>query len=347
MKKTRLLGKITISFLLSSMIFAISSNTSAQPISCTSKVFDLSAPGTPFFRDKPLHNGTVLQSFAFDNVHKHTYVVQLTAGGIQLPGEPAPVSGANRSLNGDLTLTKLDSEGNELGHMYLKGFGHGVQIGLETHGETAYIWSETDSVAEGKEGWGTKLARFPFNDGAIMTPDSPELEKHQLIQGADRTTVNIDSANNLLTMRYRLNGSFYFALYNLQDVKQKVYKPIADVEQPSMGTFQGFASFGRHLYLLEGNAYGASGSVEPYGNTYITSVDWFTSKTVDKKLFTGGNDLTYREPEGMGVRIPDIKHPRKAQLSVGFASNFTPNRLANIYYLDRLISEKKINGSNN
>lgn len=71
------------------------------------KMFDLSAQPTELVHDKALQNGTVLQSFAFDNVNKHIYTVQLMAGGLKLPGESAAVSGADRNLNGDLALTQL------------------------------------------------------------------------------------------------------------------------------------------------------------------------------------------------------------------------------------------------
>jgi hypothetical protein len=245
-------------------------------------------------------------------------------------------------LNGDLTLTKLDISGNKLGYMFLKGFGHGVQIGVETVGDEAYLWTETDSVAEGKDGWGTKITRFKFENEKILTPSSPELEKHQLVEGADRTTVNIDEANGLLTMRYRKDGAFHFGVYALEDVKRNQYKPLADVLQPVLGTFQGFASYGGYLYLLEGNAYGSPGSVAPTGNTYITAVDLNTGDVVDKQLISAGDTLSFREPEGLAIRIPNAKHPHKAELSIGFASNFTPARLANIYSLDRLLPVEAI-----
>lgn len=324
------------------MLPFFSAGISAEKSPLKSKMFDLSEPATELIRDKALHNGTVLQSFAFDNVNQHIYVVQLMAGGQQLPGESAPVSGANRDKNGDLTLTKLDLAGNELGYMFLKGFGHGVQIGVETVGETAYLWTETDSVTEGSSGWGTQLARFPFENGKIMTPSSPELEKHRLIEGADRTTVNIDPANGLLTMRYRKDGAFRFGVYALEQVKRREYVPVADVPQPAVGTFQGFASYGGYLYLLEGNSYGSTGSVPPMGNTYITAVDLNTGEVADKQLISAGDTLSFREPEGMAIRLPDMKHPQKAELSFGFASDFTPKRLANIYSLDRLLPQQAI-----
>lgn len=307
-----------------------------------SKMFDLSDPATQLVQDTELHNGTVMQSFAVDDVNKRMYVLQLMAGGQQLPDESGPVTGAQRDKNGDLTLTQLDLAGNKLGYMFLKGFGHGVQMGVETVGNTTYLWTETDSVTEGSSGWGTQLARFPFETGKILTPDSDELEKHQLIEGVDRTTVNIDQANGLLTMRYRQDGAFRFGVYELEKVKREQYTPIADVAQPSVGTFQGFASYGGYLYLLEGSAYGTSGSVAPTGNTYITAVNLSTGKVADKRLISAGTDLTFREPEGMAVRIPDPKHPQKAELCFGFASSFTPLRLANVFSVDRLLPEQAI-----
>jgi hypothetical protein len=327
-----------------SLFSVIPANADAKRPVLHSKTFDLAAVGKELIRDKALHNGTVQQSFAFDNVNKHIYVVQLMAGGQQLPGEAAPVSGTQRGKDGDLTLTKLDFEGNELGYMFLKGFGHGVQIGVEVdESGTPYLWTETDSVAEGNDGWGTQLARFQFDNGAILTPESPQLEKHRLIEGVDRTTVNIDPANETLTMRYRDSDKvFHFALFDLDQVNQGNYEPIADVLQPQLGTFQGFASYGEYLYLLEGNAYGSSGSAAPDGNTYITSVNWNNGKVVDKELFLGGTSLSFREPEGLAIRIPDTRHPHKAQLGVGFASNFTPNRWGNIYYIDQLVPEESL-----
>ncbi|MFD0959919.1 phage baseplate protein [Paenibacillus chungangensis] len=305
-----------------------------------SKVFNLAGGTSELMRGKALHNNTVMQSLAFDNVNGHVYIVQLMAGGQQLPDEPAPVSGSVRARNGDLTLTQLDLAGNELGHMFLRGFGHGVQIGVEsTEDGRTYLWTESDSVTEGKDGWGTQLARFAFDNGAIYDPGSPQLEKFRLKQGVDRTTVTIDQAHGLLTMRYRENGTFRFGVYRLEDIANDSFTPIADVPQPSMGTFQGFASYGGYLYVLEGNAYGSNGSTVPLGNTYITSVDLNTGEVVQRERITGSSDILFREPEGMAISIPDMRHPHKAQLSFGFASTVSEtnkSKLANVLYLDEL-----------
>jgi hypothetical protein len=308
----------------------------------TSGRFDLTAPSTELIREKDLHNNTVLQSFAFDNDNQHIYTVQLMSGGQQMPGESAPVSGSARALNGDLCVTKLDLSGNIISYMYLKGFGHGVQIGVEPgvgqKGQpVAYLWTEVDAVNDGTNGWGTQLARFPFTDGAVVTPNTPWLEKHQIVPGADRTTVNIDTVHGLLTMRYRLNGVFHFGVYDLAEVKQNRYVSLADVLQPALSyDFQGFTSFGSYLYLLEGTAYGTSGSVSPDGNTYITCVDLNTGSVTDRQLTKAGYTLDYREPEGMAIQIPDRNNPNAARLSFGFASGASGARKASIYYKDVL-----------
>jgi hypothetical protein len=299
--------------------------------------FALSEPATALIKDKALINSTVLQSFAFDNVNQHIYLVQLIESGRQLPGESQPVIYQDRLSNGDLAVTKLDFSGNILGHMYLKGFGHGVSIGVEPVGDTAYLWTETDAVKSSTtaESFGSQLARFKFDNEKILTKDSPELEKHRLIENSGNTTVNIDSTEGLLLLRYNKAGVFYFSVYPLEEVKQKKYTPISTVQQPKMGTFQGFTFYGNYLYLLEGNRYGVANSPRPTGNTFITSVDIKTGNIVEKQLITAAADMIYREPEGMSILIRDIKQPQKAELGFGLVSGQTDARLVNIYTLNR------------
>jgi hypothetical protein len=193
------------------------------------------------FTGRPLHDATVIQSLAFDNRNRHVYAVQLMAGGRQLPGESAPVSGATRALNGDLCLTRLDLAGNELGHMYLTGFGHGVQIGAEPVGSSAFLWTEVDSVADDRvNGWGTRLARFRFADGAILSPTSPDVRRMQLVPGSDRTTCGIDPTSGRLVMRYRVDSVFRYGLFDLDQVQRNRFTPLADVVQPALSySFQG------------------------------------------------------------------------------------------------------------
>ncbi|NGP45247.1 Tat pathway signal sequence domain protein [Bacillaceae bacterium SIJ1] len=325
-----------------SLLFLLPNTALAMPPIEQSKMFDLTSEDTELIREKALHNNTVIQSFAFDHVNKHIYTVQLMAGGQQLPDEDEPVSGRDRDFRGDLTLTKLNLQGEIEGHMFLKEFGHGVSIGIETEGDNTFIWTETDAISnDGKHGWGSKLARFPFEDGQILHADNPQLEKFELIPDVDRTTVNIDMAYGNLTMRYRENGQFNFAVFPLDQVKQHNDTPIYNVAQPSgLGTFQGFASYGRFLYLLEGNAYGKGDSEKPTGNTKITIVDLADGSVVDQHLISAGSDLRFREPEGMSIYLPNPNTPNRAMLTLGFASTVSETnsaKLASIYGYDQLI----------
>ncbi|MBO0995020.1 phage baseplate protein [Bacillus sp. SD088] len=311
-----------------------------QPTQVQAKIpltqpFDVKGQALEIFREKPLQNSTVLQGIGFDDRHQHIYTVQVMEKGYRFPDEKTAVRGAERASNGDLVLTKLDIKGHKLGHMYLRGFGHGVSIGVEPSNDEVYIWTETDAVAgTGKNGWGTRIARFPFRDGKTINPNASILEKFDFLPNIDHTTVDIDHAHQLLTMRYRQNGKFYFALYQLADVKQHRFQPIAKMAQPKLGTFQGFASYGNYLYLLEGNDYGTRDSQKPNGNTHITTMDWKTREIVDKQWIGIANNLPFREPEGMGIYLPRDQDPDQVLLCIGFASTITknnPDKLASIY----------------
>lgn len=121
--------------------------------------FSLSGSGGEMFRDVSLGSATVMQSFGFDSVNNAIYTVQITYG--------------SPSSSGDLTVTKLSMTGTILGQMALKGFGHGVSIGVEPSGTSAYLWTETDGVVDGADNWGSRICRFPFANGTTMYNTNP------------------------------------------------------------------------------------------------------------------------------------------------------------------------------
>ncbi|MGW0764280.1 phage baseplate protein [Streptomyces sp. NPDC002676] len=317
-----------------------------------SKRFDLTAGSTALLREFQLSGTRVLQSFAFDNTRGHLFTVQLVDDGLQLPGETQTYSGDDREANGDLCLTRLDTSGRILGTMYLRGFGHGVQIGVETTSSGSYLWTETHNIRtlnpDGVTytGWGDRLARFKFANGTVLTADSPALTQYTLESGVDRTTCTIDPVNNRLAVRCRVSGAFRYRLYDLAAFKSGGRTPLADVAQPAdlqpgyTDVFQGFASYGSYLYLLAGSAYGSNGSTSPDGNTFITTVDWNTGALVEQKLTKAGQSLLYREPEGMAIQIPDPANPQAVRLCSGWASYVSStdkSKLASIYYKDVLV----------
>ncbi|GAB2932264.1 hypothetical protein GCM10027280_19870 [Micromonospora polyrhachis] len=305
-----------------------------------SRRFNLTDGSDPLFREKPLRNATVLQSFAFDNVNRRIYVAQVLQGGLKL-AEPAAVSGGARNAAGDLCVTQLDFAGNQLGQMYLLGFGHGVSMGAEPVGSSTYLWTETDAVSDGKTARGSSIARFPFVDRAVLTKASP-MEKHKPVAGATNTTASVDFAYGQLIVRYSLGGRMRISAYDLAAFKSGNYTPIATVDQPSVVAdsrpFQGYTSFGRYLYLLEGSAYGTYDSTEAnYGNTYLTTVDFSTGAVVQRAWSKAGYSLSFREPEGMGVHLTDPANLNSARLCFGFASGLGGARMASIYFKDLLI----------
>ena len=307
-----------------------------------SDMFDLEDESGSVFTEKPLTDRTLQQSFAIDSMNEHVYMVQIMAPGQQVGNETRTYTSAERALKGDLTLTKLSLTGEILGKMHLIGFGHGVSIGVEPVNTTAYLWTEVDAATDSSDtlnGYGTKLARFPFTNNQVLVNTDPSLVKYAPVAGADRTTVNIDMAHGLLTMRYRIGepGSrvMKFNTYRLADVKAGNFTPLATVNQPSgMGTFQGFASYGNYLYLLDGNPYDAV--TNPTGNTYLTTVNLNTNSQVARTKTDAGSSLLFREPEGMSIQIAGSS----ARLCFGFgsfksATNTEKN--ANIFYKDLII----------
>jgi hypothetical protein len=289
----------------------------ASPLALSQRI-NLGDDSTELIREKALHRASVIQSFAIDNVNRHIYAAQLTD-----------------AAAGDLCVTKLDMAGNELGYMYLTGFGHGVQIGVEPAGTSAYLWTETDSVSER----GTKLARFKFVSGTTLDNGSSGLEKHAPVPGSTVNTCTIDPTTNRLILRYSLNGQMMFRVYNLADVKARNYTPLVEVPEPYIvgnmpQPFQGYAVIGRFLYMLEGSAYGNDNSVYPEGNTYVTCLDLNTGTIVDRQHTRAGWSLDYREPEGMGVHLPNLSDPSTARLCFGFASGGAGARKASIFYKD-------------
>jgi hypothetical protein len=278
--------------------------------------FDLSQPSHDLFREAALFQQTVIQSFTFDNINRRLFVAQLA-------------NGSAAADNGDLCITRLDFAGNQLGHMFLTGFGHGVSIGVEPVGSTSYLWTEVDSANTR----GTRLARFPFASGTTLDHTSTALEKHQPITGIDTVTCATDPVNERLVMRYRTGGAFRYAVYTLADLHAGVYdRRLADLAQPAgLATFQGYAVYGEYLYMLDGEAY--SSTNPPPGNAHVSSVS-LNGGPVTRVPTNAGGSLTYREPEGMAVYRTVAGETR---LFLGFASGATGKRRANIFYKNVLV----------
>jgi len=303
--------------------------------------FSLSGSGGTIFRGVRLYNQTVLQSFTFDNLNQFIFTVHVMQGGIQLPDESSAISGGVRQGNGDLCVTKLDLSGNILVHMYLRGFGHGVQIGSEPEGSTTYLWTETAAPAKssGTDTFGTKIARFPFVSGQVLDATSSSLQVFAPVPGSTSNSCNIDIAHGYFLLRYVQSGAHWYALFDLSDVKAGSTSSIVTMQEPTLpSTFQGYACFGNYIYALAGEAYAeCPPSSSDTGDTCLTTMDINSGAIVDSFPTGAGKTLEYREPEGMTIQIPDLSNPSQARLCFGFASEESCTvspKYAKIFYKD-------------
>ncbi|MEV0795245.1 hypothetical protein [Kribbella sp. NPDC050459] len=285
----------------------------------TSKRFQMSATTNEFFRSKPLQDATVMQSFAFDTPNNRLFAAQLRGG-----------SGAN---SGDLALTQLDFSGNQLGYMYLTGFGHAVSIGAEASGGTTYLWTETD--VDTANGRGRQICRFPWQNGKTLT--SSAVTKWKPVSSGSVFTPAVDQRFNQLGVRHSLSDGMHINVYSLTAARSGDFSTVlASFKQPALTPgidFQGWALYGSYAYFWEGEAYPG----EP-DETQATSKMWCydinAGQLVDSFLTLAGKSLTYREPEGMAVYGST---DATARLYFGFASGVTGDRRANLFYRNDLI----------
>ncbi|WP_225822897.1 Teichoic acid biosynthesis protein C (Precursor) [Streptomyces naphthomycinicus] len=276
---------------------------------------DLAAPAVRRLRERhTLREPTVLQSFAFDDVHHHLYVLQLTPGGRDA---------------GDLCLNRLDQEGGHLGHMYLKGFGHGVSMGVQHAADgTVWIWTETDALA----GYGRGVTRFRFVSGATRTPR--DVKVRHPVEGSRTNQPTVCPATGRLAVRYRLHGGPRYRIWDLAAFTARDYaSPLADLPQtgahPDPGVpFQGFALHGDHLYQLAGSAYDPrTNPPAGHGDTWLSCLDIRTGELLARHRTEAAWSLDHREPEGLAVRSTGT--PR---LYMGFASGREGARKFSLYY---------------
>lgn len=257
----------------------------------TSRI-NLAVPSARWLWQKStLKEPTVLQSFAFDDANKHLYVLQLTRGG----GDA-----------GDLCLNKLDHQGKRLGHMYLKGFGHGVSLGIQRDADDGSTWIWTEADAEG--GYGQGVARFHFASGAVRT--GADVKVRRPVPGSVNNQPSVCMASKRIAVRYRdASDEPRYRVWDLDAFVARDYdNPIADFAQTGAHPdpkipFQGYALHRDHIYQLAGTAYHAkTNPAAKRGNAYVSSLDITTGEPAQGERTEAGYSLGFREPEGIAVR---------------------------------------------
>ncbi|MGW5423041.1 phage baseplate protein [Streptomyces sp. NPDC003943] len=270
--------------------------------------FDIARP-TRLWQPTPLSDVTGPQSLAFDDTNRHVYVVQLVQGGLRLRGEEAPVDAARRKRAGDLCVTRFSRSGEQLGRMYLRGFGHGISMGVEPRGGTVWLWMESE--AHPRSGFGRAVARIRFEDGAVLDNDDPSV-RHQRIapKGSTRVHPAVDmTAGRLLISYVGTDGKHGYSVHSLNDVLAGDRTPLHRIDSAAFlesETFQGCALHGAFIYQLTGNPYSKSGGRNPRdsgGNTFISAIDIRTGRVAGHQHVSVDPSLRFREPEGIAVRM--------------------------------------------
>ncbi|GAA3671854.1 hypothetical protein GCM10022224_040040 [Nonomuraea antimicrobica] len=286
--------------------------------------FDLGgAGGNPVWK-KSLHANWVMQSFAYDSVHQHIYFAQTNSQN----SDPDHV--------GDLWITKTDTTGRQLGSMALHNFGHGVSIAVEPYNGSVYLWTEWMSSGSG---FGTKVGRFAFQDGAVLEKTSGAIQDRTPSIGDAMVNPqpSIDPGTDRLLVRYKTGADQpRIVVFKLSDARagrlSSSYR-LAERALPSRGAwgsdnpFQGFAAYGRYVYLLEGRANGPS---------YLSVIDLNgvgQSTVIDRAQTTAGQSLPGREPQGMAIWT----HSSGPRLAFGFHSNTDGVREASVFYKSQFV----------
>ena len=286
--------------------------------------FDLDVPSWQFLREKRVRDSTVMQSFAFDDSNGVLYVAQVVEAGRQLAGETAPVSGTQRAAHGDLCISRVDDTGQLLSWMYLRRFGHGVAIGVESVGRDSYLWVETASVARASDGvgYGTRIGRVRFVPDGVVTYPSAAIEVHQPVQGTTEVSVSLDPLNRTLLVRALVSGAHRYYLYGLDAFRARDYQPLhSRTETGISDVFQGHAHFFEQVYRLEGRGGGVTAAP-----THVSCFDLPTGTVIQRSVTGAARSLTYREPEGLAIQGGP---PR---LHMGFADGPVGARNISLYY---------------
>jgi hypothetical protein len=291
------------------------------------KRFDVAAPSSMFLDKARLHDATIMQSFAFDDSHSALYVAQVMQGGLQLAGESAPVSAADRVAHGDVCISRLGYGGELQGSMYLRRFGHPIAIGVEPVGAGAYLWIGTASALKTSDntGYPTRVGRVQFVDGGIVDYPGTNFEVHYPIKGATEISTSLDAQNRTLLVRYRVRGAAQYNLYALDAFRARDYRPL--YSQPETGisdVFQGHTHYFDQVYRLEGSSGGSASHP-----TSVSCFDLPSGKVVKRSVTDAAPSLTFREPEGIAVQRTPLR------LHMGFADGKVGARTMSLYYIDR------------
>jgi hypothetical protein len=272
-------------------------------------------PAVMFVNADTGNNGN-LQSFAIDSVNGHVYAVQMMAGGMQFADEPAPLTYDERNLAGDLCFTRLTMTGEALDRMYVRGIGHGVQIGIDNQPDgTPLIWSGVDKDENTNS---TGVGYFPWAPSDTVPLDNADIAHRYQPTGQPefRSYCTVDPTTRTLITCHHAPPEWTFTAYPLDEAYQDVWNPVAQFTVPINVTLQGFAGAGGYLYVWTGNSIIAAPGNNAVMQRYSTTGELLQASKTDVLL----GQVDKREPEGTAVWLPNPEQPDQWALAAGFGT---------------------------
>ncbi|MFJ8934014.1 hypothetical protein ACIRLA_46365 [Streptomyces sp. NPDC102364] len=283
---------------------------------------DTSADADVMFLNKSTGGESIMQSLAVDSMTRDVYLTQVIPDGVQLDDEPAPVSFDDRSAAGDILITRVTMTGTPLDHMYLRGVGHPVGLGIDARpGADPWLWIGTDAQSATGNYSSSAIGYIAWNPSEATALDNADITTRMMPTGepADWSYVNIDPTTRRLVHCEHLGDyTWHFYLYDLDDAYEDRWEPIADLTARFPGLrFQGLAAAGRYLYVWTGHDLGT----HPEGNAVMYRYDFHTGQLVEAVLVDDlmDGEVARREAEGVTVWLPDPAYPDTWTLSAGFA----------------------------
>ncbi|MFJ8855091.1 hypothetical protein [Streptomyces sp. NPDC102437] len=299
---------------------------------------DLTAPAAPVMLGVRLDQTRVHQQVAYDPAGQRVYVTQVIANGVTLPGESGPPPTGARDSRGDLAINQLDLTGKVLGVMYVRRFDHGSGIGAETVNGVPYLWLAYDAVEQpiGTNAHGRRIAYLPFQPGKVIDVGDPSVNVFDPVPGATSITPSLDVTGGRFAVAYNTGSGTRYLVFGLADWRAKNFsQPLYEFARPSYPDFQSWCLGGDYIYQFHGTGYSDTNPPGGGGNTWFTVIDIRTGVTVERVRDQHALDLTYREPESIGV----WSVPSGPQLVFGYASSDTTPRLMNLYAITEVIQE--------
>lgn len=208
--------------------------------------------------------------------------------------------------------------------MRLIDFGHGSAIAVEyDEKDEVYIWVSSDADINER---GSSVSRIKWEPGKVYQQDGGTV--YDFPDAQVTPLPYIDEINDLVCVRTRtgsLQKFFYYDLISVTAGEDLI--PLAVFEftggstadEPGYYSFQGFATSGRYIYVLEGNP-----KMQPQIVTWDIEGEMLSLDKIPQPYAAETWNNGYYEPEGLVIV--------NGKMYFGIATNPGGNRRSSVFY---------------